>query len=133
MQGNVSHPDVASVAMPGVMRGGVSGETTISMGSMTSAQHGQVSNEMHHVHGNRQVWLLTVTHINWHPWSFHSKSFCDLVFHVDIILFSPLFLCKIDHGSYESEQKQKKKFQRPELYFFLQKFGVIFLSLEDRF
>nr|XP_022305900.1 talin-1-like isoform X8 [Crassostrea virginica] len=54
MQGNVSHPDVASVAMPGVMRGGVSGETTISMGSMTSAQHGQVSNEMHHVHGNRQ-------------------------------------------------------------------------------
>ena len=43
-------------------------------------------------------------------------------------------MCKIDHGSYESEQKQEKKFQRPELYFFLQKFGVvIFLSLEDRF
>ncbi|XP_061190933.1 talin-1-like isoform X2 [Saccostrea echinata] len=54
MQGNVSHPDVASVAMPGVMRGGVSGETQISMGSMSSAQHGQVSNEMHMVHGNRQ-------------------------------------------------------------------------------
>ncbi|XP_056003983.1 talin-1-like isoform X5 [Ostrea edulis] len=54
MQGNVSHPDVASVAMPGVMRGGVSGETQISLGSMSSAQHGQVSNEMHLVHGNRQ-------------------------------------------------------------------------------
>lgn len=60
MQGNVSHPDVASVAMPGVMRGGVSGETQISLGSMSSAQHGQVSNEMHLVHGNRQVCLLTV-------------------------------------------------------------------------
>lgn len=62
MQGNVSHPDVGNVALPGVMRGGVSGETTISVGSMSSAQHGQVSSEMHHVHGNRQVCLLlTVT------------------------------------------------------------------------
>ncbi|XP_065937051.1 talin-1 isoform X14 [Magallana gigas] len=54
MQGNVSHPDVGNVALPGVMRGGVSGENTISHGSMSSAQHGQVSSEMHHVHGNRQ-------------------------------------------------------------------------------
>lgn len=60
MQGNVSHPDVGNVALPGVMRGGVSGENTISVGSMSSAQHGQVSSEMHHVHGNRQVCLLTV-------------------------------------------------------------------------
>ncbi|XP_061190934.1 talin-1-like isoform X3 [Saccostrea echinata] len=59
MQGNVSHPDVASVAMPGVMRGGVSGETQISMGSMSSAQHGQSQNIQEYGLSQSQRALLT--------------------------------------------------------------------------
>ena len=59
---NVSHPDMSSVAMPAVIRGGMSGESQIITGSMSSAQHSQVSNEMHVVHGNRQVCSVLCHH-----------------------------------------------------------------------
>ncbi|XP_071140342.1 talin-1-like isoform X1 [Mytilus edulis] len=53
-QAKIGHADVGSVAMPAVLRGANTGQSSFSTGSMGSAQHSQVSNEAHVGHANRQ-------------------------------------------------------------------------------
>ena len=53
-QANIGHADIGSVAMPAVLRGANTGQSSFSMGSMQSAKHSQVSNEAHVGHANRQ-------------------------------------------------------------------------------
>lgn len=50
----VSHADMGSVALPAVIRDAGQGQAQFSTGSMQSAQHTQVSHEMHVGHANRQ-------------------------------------------------------------------------------
>lgn len=46
---------MGSVALPAVIRDAGQGQAQFSTGSMQSAQHTQVSHEMHVGHANRQV------------------------------------------------------------------------------
>ncbi|KAK3096284.1 hypothetical protein FSP39_025308 [Pinctada imbricata] len=56
---NVSQPDISHVAMPGVIRPGIHGESQIITGSMSSAQHSQSHNVQEHELTQSQRALIT--------------------------------------------------------------------------